>query len=265
MESEKTYWKASIRVVKSIIKFDGFFNTLEVVNVPIIEAETKDDVKAHVLKAYPQFFQNDNLYQRETKDEAQFFYVVIDKLSNWQLGKINEGEWSCKNCETIHENKYIYRPRYTTKPPFQDLLFCDNNACFDEYKKDYYKDVELPDDEYHVKSDSLNYIYKCTEKSTDKSYIGKTRNAPFFRWWNHLTHSSSPFGMYLRTTKLSDWTFEVLEELPSSMKDSEVLKVESEYILKFNCLEFGFNSTISCKEVVNDQPDNQVSIYDQGA
>lgn len=251
MEEKKQYWFASIRVVKSLIEKDFMFGTLEVVRIPMIEAESKEEVKKIVKSEYPQFFQLGKVYQKETKDEAQFFYVVIDKLSNWQLERIKQGAWTCDHCGTEHENRYVSRPRYTRKPPFQDLLFCDNgDRCLNDYKEEYYKDVELPDDEYHVKSDSLNYIYKCTEKSTGKSYVGKTRNAPFFRWWNHLTHSSSPFGMYLRTTKLSDWTFEVLEELPSNVKDSEVLRIESEYILKYDCLNNGFNSIISNKKAV---------------
>ena len=91
------YWSASIRVVKSLIEKDFFFDTLEVIKIPMIEAESKEEIKAYVIEAYPQFFQNSKLYQKETKDEAQFFYVVIKKLSNWELGKINEGSWTCKN------------------------------------------------------------------------------------------------------------------------------------------------------------------------
>jgi hypothetical protein len=56
----------------------------------------------------------------------------------------------------------------------------------------------------------------------------------------------------LRTTKLSDWTFEVLEELPSNILDTEVFKKESEYINKFNSINNGFNSVISNKSLVSD-------------
>ncbi len=90
-------------------------------------------------------------------------------------------------------------------------------------------------------------VHKITEKATGKCYVGKTRNAPFFRWWNHLTHSSSPFGIYLRNTKLSDWTFEVLIQLPADIPDTEVFKVESEYIQKFDSINNGYNTLISNK------------------
>lgn len=246
------YFSASIRVVKSIVRkdygYNGFgFDTVEVIKEKMIEAETKAKVKEKLAELYPQFFQNGKVYEKETKDQAQFFYVIIKQLSNYEVNKIHEGNWTCDHCKEVHDNKYVYPPKYSNKPPFTGKLFCDNQQCFDEYKTDYYKDVDMPDDEYHVNSNSLNYIYKCTEKSTGKSYIGKTRNAPFFRWWNHLTHSSSPFGMYLRTTSLCDWTFEVLEILPSTISDAEVFKIETKYILQFDSINNGFNSVVSAK------------------
>jgi hypothetical protein len=106
----------------------------------------------------------------------------------------------------------------------------------------------LTDDLNYVKKDSVNYIYKITEKKTNKCYIGKTRNAPFFRWWNHLTHSTSPFGIYLRNnSKLSDWTFEVLDILPPNLSDKEVMEVESNYIREYNSIDNGYNTLISSK------------------
>lgn len=135
-----------------------------------------------------------------------------------------------------------------------------NHSCYELWKKEKFKYEELPDNFDHINEKSPNYIYKCTEKSTGKCYIGKTRNAPFFRWWDHLTRSGSPFGLYLRQTKLSEWTFEVLEELPCDIKDVEVFKVESEYMNKFNSIQNGFNSLISNKKVLS----NSVTLFDDG-
>lgn len=155
--------------------------------------------------------------------------------------------------------KYTSRPLVSRK--FEGKIFCGSDYksgnsvsepdCYEKWKKEVaFKNCDLPDDLNYINVDSLNYIYKCTEKATSKSYIGKTRNAPFFRWWNHLTHSSSPFGLYLRQTKLSDWSFEVLEELPGNINDSEVFKIESEYIIKFDAIKNGFNSLISKKVII---------------
>jgi hypothetical protein len=255
-----TTFKAFIRVVKSLTRdesgFLGMFDSVEIVREPIIEARDKNEVKQILLEKYPQFFQNGKVYERETKDQAQFFYVVIFPLYDWEKRQIQEGPWICSSCGEVHENRYLSRPRMNERLFGADKLFCrsgdDQELCINNYKKEIYKNLELPDNESYIKKDSPNYIYKCTEKATGKSYIGKTRNAPFFRWWSHLTHSSSPFGIYLRQTKLSDWAFEVLEVLPGTVLDSDLFRIESEYILKFDSIKNGFNSVISNKDIIKE-------------
>lgn len=259
LNNDALYFKAFIRVVKSISeKKDSWGNSLSfgnenIIIEPLIEAKDKDEVKKYLVEKYPHFFQNGKVYERESKDQAQFFYVVIYPLYEWEKQLINQGEWICESCGQKHENRYLSKPKIDYRLFGDEKLFCksDDNVCLENYKKDKFKNVELIDDLNFVKSDSPNYIYKCTEKATGKSYIGKTRNAPFFRWWNHLTKSYSPFGLYLRQTKLSDWTFEVLEELPYNISDEEVFKVESDYILKFDSINNGFNSLISNKKALS--------------
>lgn len=257
----ENYFKAFIRVVKSLNKDNNDymgFDTVQIISEPLIIAETKDDVKKYILSKYPQFFPTGKVYEKETKDQAQFFYVVIFKLYQHEIDLIKEGEWKCDQCGHVHENKYISRPIRSKK--FDGKLFCGadyytgndlvDHSCYEQFKRDHFSSVELPDDLHYVSENSSNWIYRITEKSSGKCYIGKTRNAPFFRWWNHLKHSTSPFGVYLRTTKLSDWTFEVLEELPFEVKESTVLEIESKYIIQYNSIDNGFNTLISNKEVL---------------
>lgn len=257
-------YKAFIRVVKSLALKDPNeymgFDTVEIIREPLIVAKDKNEVKQILLEKYPQFFPSVKVYEKETKnDKAQFFYVVIFPLYQHEIDLVNEGEWKCDYCGHVHENKYISRPLKSRK--FDGKIFCGNDYmtgndiisepdCYERWKKEVaFKDVGLPDDLNYINVDSLNYIYKITEKATGKCYVGKTRNAPFFRWWNHLKHSNSPFGTYLQTTKLSDWTFEVLEELPSNIVDKEVFKIESKYINEFDSIVNGFNSVISNKNL----------------
>lgn len=255
-------FKAFIRVVKSIKGYNDFdsyhFADKVEIRIPVIEAPNKEWVKTYLLENYPQFFQNGKVYERETKDKAQFFYVVIYPLYEWEKRQIEEGQWTCSECGQVHENKYVSRP-FVNDRLFAGMIFCksENNVCYETYKKNFYKDIELPDDEHYIKRDSPNWIYKITEKSTGKCYIGKTRNAPFFRWWNHLAHSSSPFGLYLKSKKLSEFTFEVLEELPAETSDTDVFDIESKYIVQFDSIKNGFNSLISKKQQV---PSNQIEL-----
>lgn len=248
-----TYFKAFIRVVKSINQ-DHYYNSFgsnNIVEERLIEAKDKEEVKFILCEKYPQFFPKNKVYSKETKDDAQFFYVVIFELYDYEKKMIdNPNPWECSFCGHKHENEYISRPKINERLYGSDFKFCksEDDYCIKQFGNQKNDGVELPDDEYYIKSDSPNYIYKITEKETGKCYIGKTRNAPFLRWWNHLTHSSSPFGIYLRSTKLSDWTFEVLECLPCEMKDSDVFEKESRYILHYDSIKNGYNTTLSKKQ-----------------
>lgn len=252
------HFRALIRVVKSV-RGDSAFGDETVMKIQPIIAENKEAVKQQLLLDYPQFFQNNKIYERETKDNAQFFYVVVYELFNWEIEMLNSGEWVCKNCSHVHDNEFESKP--VTSKLFPEHKFCNYDNCFASYKKKVFENVEMPDDMYHISVDSLNYIYKITEKQTGKCYIGKTRNAPFFRWWNHLTRSSSPFGLKLQNSKLSDWTFEVLEVLPLETKESEVFRIESEYMIKYNSINNGYNTTISNKYVLKETNQLQSKLF----
>lgn len=248
------HFRALIRVIKSV-RGDSAFGDETVMKIQPIMAESKEAVKQQLLLDYPQFFQNNKIYERETKDKAQFFYVVIYELFNWEIEMLNSGPWECSHCGHVHDNEFD--SKQVKSKLFPDHKFCNYDNCFTSYKKKMFENVEMPDDMYHINADSLNYIYKITEKKTNKCYIGKTRNAPFFRWWNHLTKSSSPFGLALQKSKLSDWIFEVLEELPLETKESEVFRIESEYMIKYDSIRNGYNTTISNKETVKAEIDKK--------
>lgn len=254
------YFKAFIRVVKTfkpdISNFTHYqqYNNTNIVEERLIIAKDKEEVKKILANKYPQFFPNNKVYSKETKDDAQFFYVVIFELYQYEKDLITtDSSWECSFCNHKHENEYISRPRRNERL-FGDLKFCKSSEdyCINEYTKKHFENIDLPDDKQYINKDSVNYIYKITEKTTNKCYIGKTKNAPFFRWWNHLTHSSSPFGLYLSSTKLSDWTFEVLEILPSNILLSEILLIESKYIKEYDSINNGYNTLISNK-TVNEQ------------
>lgn len=245
----KKHYKAFIRVVKTIdIETRGDnMEHFNIVRIPLMMAEDKKEVKAFLLSEYPQFFQKDKVYEKETKDKVQFFYVVIFELYQYEIDLIKEGEWTCSQCGHVHKNAYENRPIANKRLFGNDILFC-NRDCMNEYKKTKFDGLQMFEDEDHyLKEESPNYIYKITEKSTGKCYIGKTKNEPFFRWWNHLSHSISPFGVYLSNTKLSEWTFEVIDILPAEVQDSKVFELESKRIIEYKAIENGFNSVISNK------------------
>lgn len=178
------YYKAYIRVVKQLTEYN--FGSENIIVEKLIIAEDKADVKRQLIEKYPQFFPDNKIYEKSTKDEAQFFYVLIYELDTYEIKQVeNNTNWKCDFCGKIHENTYL-SPPFKKGNWFDGKQFCKTveNYCFNEYIKLKNSNNDLLDDPRYVKSDSPVFIYKITEKSSGKSYIGKTKNAPFFRWWS---------------------------------------------------------------------------------
>lgn len=268
-------FKAFIKIVKSKQPHDMSFIDATIIYEKLIYAKDKKDVKKILMEKYPQFFPENKVYEKESvKNPNQIFYVLIYPLREFEIILMNEGEWVCSGCGQKYENKYLNPPKNYTKIG-KDYNFCnyyekgrdpniDPDICLNLFKgKVEENGIEPPDNMMFVNSDSCSYIYKVTEKATGKSYIGKTKNAPFFRWWEHLKHSRSPFGLHLRNTDLKEWTFEVLETLQPYVKEKEILRIESEYILKYDSINNGYNSVISNKDAgiinsINEEVDLEV-------
>lgn len=269
-------FKAFIKIVKSKQPHDMSFIDATIIYEKLIYAKDKKDVKKILMERYPQFFPENKVYEKESvKNPNQIFYVLIYPLREFEIILMNEGEWVCSGCGQKYENKYLNPPKNYTKIG-KNYNFCnyyekgrdpniDPDICLNLFKgKVEENGMEPPDNMMFVTSDSCSYIYKVTEKSTGKSYIGKTKNAPFFRWWEHLKHSRSPFGLHLRNTDLKEWTFEVLETIEPYIKEKEILRIESEYILKYDSINNGYNSIISNKDAeiinnINEEVDVEVS------
>lgn len=268
-------FKAFIKIVKSKQPHDMSFIDATIIYEKLIYAKDKKDVKKILMEKYPQFFPENKVYEKESvKNPNQIFYVLIYPLREFEIILMNEGEWVCSGCGQKYENKYLNPPKNYTKIG-KDYNFCnyyekgrdpniDPDICLNLFKgKVEENGIEPTDNMMFVNSDSCSYIYKVTEKATGKSYIGKTKNAPFFRWWEHLKHSRSPFGLHLRNTDLKEWTFEVLETLQPYVKEKEILRIESEYILKYDSINNGYNSVISNKDAgiinsINEEVDLEV-------
>jgi hypothetical protein len=99
-------------------------------------------------------------------------------------------------------------------------------------------------------------IYKITNKLTGMPYIGKTKQAFTFRWYQHFFQSAksgvAKFHEAIRTSKVSDWTFEVIEIIvfPEEVRSSDeinkyILSRESFFIRKLNSVTNGYNSVDS--------------------
>ena len=238
---KRKIFKAYIKVVKFLADKDFIQST--VATEKKIIAVDKKEAKNIVLELYPELFQENKIYERSTKDQAQFFFVTLQDHGEYIEKQELERRWFCFECKRLHEGITNEDKPYKSKFLGEELYFCNSSICYDNFMKK--KSNFSSEESCYIKEESFFYIYKITEKKTGKSYIGQTRNYPVWRWWNHLKHSTSPFGLYIQKTDIKDWTFEVLETLDHDTSVSKVLELETKYITEYDSINNGFNSMLS--------------------
>ena len=106
----------------------------------------------------------------------------------------------------------------------------------------------------------MNYIYCFTNLINNKKYIGSTISQPKIRYNQHIynaTHKEChkhnyPLYQAIRKYGIENFSFEVLETKECS--ESEIRKIEQQYILKMNTLSpFGYNQTTNTEHPINDK------------
>ena len=151
---------------------------------------------------------------------------------------------------------------------FKKCLICNKSyrlidkfnfhGFFGNYEACSHECNEILREKNFQKVENLEYtipvIYKITQISTGKVYIGKTIRAFTLRWWEHIKSQGlqDKFHSEICNTDITDWTFQVIKTLPKSMKDSEILRIEQEYINKYNSVSDGFN-TIGKEQNIENQ------------
>lgn len=135
-----------------------------------------------------------------------------------------------------------------------------SDTCSAECQQDYRRQKELK-----AFNDGLGsrahtpVIYCITHKPSGKRYIGKTDQAFTLRWYQHMYHPGKTlFHQLIRTSALSDWQFEVLEQV--ELSDDElrqsgwegyhlrVLQREKFWITHFDTIKNGLNSVMSYRD-----------------
>lgn len=94
-------------------------------------------------------------------------------------------------------------------------------------------------------------IYRVTNTLNDKTYIGKTRKPFTIRWLEHLNcNAGNLFHRELRSTPISDWSFQVLEVCKREQSDDEISLIEQKYITIYDSAVSGYNSRNERNEVL---------------
>jgi hypothetical protein len=105
-------------------------------------------------------------------------------------------------------------------------------------------------------------IYKITNKETNQCYIGQTKQAFTFRWYQHFYQPKDvKFHEAIMNFPVTAWTFEVIEviDIPEGIKYDKasirnlINTKETEYIRKFDSIKNGYNSVKSKDDGIIDE------------
>lgn len=88
------------------------------------------------------------------------------------------------------------------------------------------------------------YVYKITNKVNGKIYIGIARDRAVFSRWHEHSKTDSSIGKALDIYGIESFQFEVIESL-INISDSDLFRLESKYITKYNSINNGYNMEYS--------------------
>lgn len=92
----------------------------------------------------------------------------------------------------------------------------------------------------------MSYIYKITDKTNNKCYIGQAKDV-FTRWSTHCKAESASYmevSRQIQDKGINNFTFEILE----IVKDEEADEAEIKWIAHYNSFYEGYNKTKGGKE-----------------
>lgn len=176
------------------------------------------------------------------KDNYLVFIKEIDENSR-QLEYFKQR--ICKFCGCQYKIIDYYNNGLYT-PPHE---FC-SNICRDQHIEEYGVEQKIdPNAELNYTSRNVGYIYKITNKKTNKSYIGQTKQVFTLRWYQHFYHNKkeTKFHKEIESTNIKDWEFSIIEMIKTNagrLNEIDILEREKFWILHYDSIENGYNSLI---------------------
>lgn len=221
-----------------------------------IEAADITEAKIKIEELYDKKFPLRVLKKDLESNEFLLSITTINEDNFWtkKLFDVNE----CKSCGS----KFMVIEKYQIGNDGGGWDYCTSKCRNDNREKgsnilEYREDNAIHD----------YVIYKITNRETSMCYIGQTKQAFTFRWYQHFYQSSDvKFHEAIRSFPITAWTFEVIEvvDIPEDIKhDKSAIRnlvngKETEYIRKFNSIKNGYNSVKSKDDGIDDP--NQVDL-----
>lgn len=191
------------------VLFDEEYKGRQVVYQDTIKCDSKEDAKKIMFDKFGKI----PLRKTNKLKDGDLYGYIAESDEYWYDHYHKKYTYKCANCGkeitvegtykyNMLSNKFGHYCSMDCKEKYYDVMHkieLENNPWID--KDDH---LGVPKD---YSSKLVGYIYRITNKREHKSYIGKTINAPLFRWWQHLKSDSEKFDRL----NITDLLFEVLE------------------------------------------------------
>lgn len=172
-----------------------------------------------------------------TKIKPDYKVFIAELSKDW------EEHWlkvrTCKVCGT----------KYDILNAKRNNQYCNHDICSNDCRVDFRKETEFGDYTQGFTS-QRPCIYRITNKHTNMVYIGQTTQCFTLRWYQHFFQGSeTKFHQAIKSSKPSDWLFEVIEVIYEEKNVKELLaEREQHWIKHHDSIANGYNSVIAKKE-----------------
>lgn len=213
-----------------------------------VEAVDYHDAKNKIDEMYGKKFPSRVLKKDLDANEFLLSITPMDRADSYMLRMFEVQK--CKCCDI--EFKVIQK--YQIGNPGGGMSYCSSECQRSHNEIEYYRNKEEGNG-IHVP-----VIYRIHNKVANKSYIGKTKQAFTFRWYQHIFQPKSDTKFYseIEKTKITDWIFEVVEiiKMPEHIKtreemDRHILERETFYMKQFDSVRNGYNTAHSISDTNN--------------
>ena len=166
-------------------------------------------------------------------DSNEFLLKITDMEDNEYLKALFD-EIECQECHQKFRRIDLYND---ANSGYKGTEYCSDTCKEKSFER---RKFEINQSMFN-ESGNVPVIYKITNKITCKCYIGQTIQSFTLRWWQHFKwgNSDCKFHNAIKNSKLTDWTFEIIDVASS---EDELNEKEAYYIKKFNSIDEGYNT-----------------------
>lgn len=207
-----------------------------------VSAKDKEDANEKINQLYGKKFPR--RVAKKDLNSNEFLLHIEEIKENSYVSTLFEE----KKCEHCHRPYRMIDKYNDSHCDYKGWGYCSNHCKQQAYQIEQYRRKEMENNS--MGGTRAPVIYKITNKSTKKVYVGKTNQVFTLRWYQHFFQGEkSKFHQAINSTKVTEWVFEVIEivSIPDDLKknldiEKYILSRELHWINHYDSINNGYNS-----------------------